>query len=47
MRKLVLLMHTSLDGFVARPNGEMDWIQVGDEMFDIAGERTNEADTTR
>ncbi|WP_018614435.1 dihydrofolate reductase family protein [Segetibacter koreensis] len=45
MRKLVLLMHTSLDGFVAGPNGEMDWIQVGDEMFDIAGERTGEADT--
>jgi len=45
MRKLVLLMHTSLDGFVAGPNGEMDWIQVGDEMFEIAGERTNEADT--
>jgi len=44
MRKLVLLMHTSLDGFVAGPNGQMDWIQVGDEMFDIAGERTNEAD---
>lgn len=45
MRKLVLLMHTSLDGFVAGPNGEMDWISVNDEMFDIAGERTNEADT--
>ncbi len=45
MRKLVLLMHTSLDGFVAGPNGEMDWIYVDDEMFNIAGERTNEADT--
>lgn len=45
MRKLVLLMHTTLDGFVAGPNGEMDWIYVGDEMFDIAGERTSESDT--
>ncbi|MEJ7681070.1 MAG: dihydrofolate reductase family protein [Segetibacter sp.] len=45
MRKLVLLMHTSLDGFVAGLNGEMDWIHVDDEMFDIAGERTDEADT--
>jgi dihydrofolate reductase len=26
MRKVILLMHVSLDGFVAGPNGEMDWI---------------------
>ena len=45
MRKLVLFMHTSLDGFVAGPNGEMDWITVDEEMFDYAGERTNQADT--
>lgn len=45
MRKIVLFMHTSLDGFVAGPNGEMDWIKVDDEMFDYAGQRTNEADT--
>src|SRR5678809_727030 len=45
MRKLVLFMHTSLDGFVAGPNGEMDWINVDEEIFDYAGKRTNEADT--
>jgi hypothetical protein len=45
MRKLILLMHVSLDGFVVRSDGSMDWIQVGDEMFEIAGERTNKADT--
>ena len=45
MRKLVLFMHTSLDGFVAGPNGEMDWIKVDDEMFEYVGKRTNEADT--
>ncbi|GHM99082.1 riboflavin biosynthesis protein RibD [Cytophagales bacterium WSM2-2] len=44
MRKLVLFMHMSLDGFVAGPNGEMDWIHVDDELFDYAGNRTNEAD---
>src|SRR6267142_3573553 len=44
MRKLVLFMHTSLDGFVAGPNGEMDWIKVDDEMFDYVGKRTNEGD---
>jgi len=38
-------MHTSLDGFVAGPNGEMDWINVDDEIFDYAGGRTNESDT--
>ena len=38
-------MHTRLDGFVAKPNMEVDQIQVDVEMFDVAGERTNEADT--
>ena len=37
-------MHVSLDGFVAGPNGEMDWINVDEELFDYAGDRTNEAD---
>ena len=44
MRKLVLFMHTTLDGFVAGPNGEMDWIHVDNEIFDYAGNRTDEAD---
>lgn len=45
MRKLVLFMHVSLDGFVTGPSGEMDWIKVDDEMFEFAGERTNQSDT--
>src|SRR5687768_417171 len=45
MRSLVSFMHVSLDGFVAGPNGEMDWIKVDDEIFDYAGNRTNESDT--
>ena len=45
MRKLILFMHTSLDGFVAGPNGEMNWIHVDDEMFEMAAERTHHADT--
>src|SRR5690242_13021991 len=44
MRKLVLFMHTSLDGFVAGLKGEMDWIHVDEELFDYAGNRTNESD---
>ncbi|MGY0037777.1 hypothetical protein [Pedobacter sp. NJ-S-72] len=45
MRKLVLFMHASLDGFAAGPNGEMSWINVSDELFDYANEQTNLADT--
>jgi hypothetical protein len=33
-------MPTTLDGFVAGPNGEMDWINVDEEIFDDAGRRT-------
>ncbi len=44
MRKLVLLMHVSLDGYVAGPNGEMDWITVDDVIFDLVGGFTGEAD---
>ncbi|MEP7253211.1 MAG: dihydrofolate reductase family protein [Ginsengibacter sp.] len=45
MRKLVICLHVSADGFVAGPNGEMDWIHVDDEIFDYAGYLTDEADT--
>ena len=38
-------MHMSLDGFVAGPNGELDWVKVDDEMFDYVGKRINEGDT--
>jgi dihydrofolate reductase len=45
MRRLVLFMHVSLDGFVAGPNGEMDWIKVDEQIFDYVGRRINESDT--
>ncbi len=38
-------MHTSLDGFVAGPKGEMDWIKVDEEIFDFVGTMTDQADT--
>jgi len=38
-------MHTSLDGFVAGLNGEMDWINIDEEMFDFVGTMTKDADT--
>ena len=45
MRKLIFFMHTSLDGFVAGPNGEMNWIHVDEEIFDFVGTMTDKADT--
>ena len=38
-------MHISLDGFVAGPKGEMDWIKVDQEIFDHVGNRISEGDT--
>lgn len=35
-------MHISLDGFVAGPNGEMNWIKVDEEIFDHIGKRIAE-----
>lgn len=45
MRKLIFLMHVSLDGFVAGVEGEMDWIGLSDEMFDFVAGLTSGADT--
>jgi dihydrofolate reductase len=45
MRKLISFMHVSLDGFVAGPNGEMEWIKVDQEIFDHVGQRVSESDT--
>ena len=45
MRKITLIMHVSLDGFVAGPNGEMDWIKFDDELFGFVGKFTDDADT--
>jgi len=38
-------MHTSLDGFVAGPNGEMNWINVDEQIFDFVGTMTDKSDT--
>lgn len=38
-------MHISLDGFVAGPNGEMDWIKIDQEIFDHVGKRISQGDT--
>jgi dihydrofolate reductase len=45
MRKIISFVHISLDGFVAGPNGEMNWVKVDEEIFDHIGKRINESDT--
>ena len=38
MRKLISLMHVSLDGFCGGPKGEMDWISMNNTIFADATE---------
>ncbi|GIP37886.1 hypothetical protein J31TS4_11660 [Paenibacillus sp. J31TS4] len=47
MRKLVLFLHSSLDGFVEGPNGEMDigWISYDDDLAKHAKYFLSTADT--
>ena len=45
MRNLIYFFHTSLDGFVAGPNGEMNWISIEDEMFDFVETLTAKVST--
>lgn len=45
MRKIISFMHMSLDGFVAGPNGEMNWIKVNEEIFTHVGQRIERGDT--
>ena len=45
MREIISFMHISLDGFVAGPNGEMDWIKIDEEIFDHVGKRISQTDT--
>jgi dihydrofolate reductase len=45
-RKIISFMHISLDGFVAGPKGELNWVKVDDEIFDYVGKRISEGDTS-
>src|SRR5215472_1739806 len=45
MKRLGVFLHTSLDGFVAGPKREMDWITVDAEIFDYTATLTDDADT--
>ncbi len=45
MRKLILVVHTSLDGFVAGLKGELDDFNAGQENLEFVCKLTEEADT--
>lgn len=45
MRKIIVTMWVSLDGYIAGPNGEMDWIMVNDEMGKYESNFIKAADT--
>lgn len=44
MRKLILSVHMSLDGFVAGLGGEMDWIHPDEELLNYIVNLTNRSD---
>ncbi len=44
MRKLVLIIHTSLDGFVAGPNGELSWFPRGEENLEFVAGISQQSD---
>ena len=45
MRNIISFTHISLDGFIAGLNGEMDWININEEIFDHVAERIKKGDT--
>jgi dihydrofolate reductase len=45
MRKVVYWVHTSVDGFIAGPNGEFDWPVMGPELSAYSDTLHERADT--
>jgi dihydrofolate reductase len=45
MRKLKLQMNTTFDGFVARPNGEADWMILDDDVKNYESDLVDSSDT--
>ena len=44
MRKLIYSMMVSLDGFIARPDGDLAWILIDEELHTFANEQAREVD---
>ena len=45
MRKIITTTWITLDGFIAGPNGEMDWVIVDEEMGTYEDDVVSAADT--
>jgi dihydrofolate reductase len=45
MRKIITTMWVTLDGFIAGPNSEMDWVMVDEEMGKYENDLVSSADT--
>src|SRR5580765_4780708 len=45
MRKVITLMHLSLDGFAAAPDEGLDWTVMDDEMYPLAAKLFADVDT--
>jgi len=45
MRKVIVSNLVSLDGFIARPNGDLDWFVVNDEFFNYSYDLLTKVDT--
>ena len=45
MRKIIVSNFVSLDGYIAGPNGELDWHMVNKEFLDYAEDMLNSVDT--
>ena len=45
MRKIIFLIHISLDGLAAGPNGELDWLIYNDEVRQFSYELHDTTDT--
>lgn len=45
MRKIIYWVHTSVDGYIAGPNGEFGWPAVGPELFAYSEAMNEQVDT--
>jgi dihydrofolate reductase len=45
MRKIILCLATSLDGYIEGPNGEIDWMEFSEETGKVLGAFLQEIDT--
>ena len=45
MRKVIVSNLVTLDGYIARPNGDIDWFVTNDEFFEDTPDQLDEADT--